>query len=58
MGHVRVNGGNSGVNGLSQKGIKLFYDRKDSFILIRKFFCVLYVVRVPLKNLIIILIMT
>lgn len=30
MGHVRVNGGNSGVNGLSQKSIKLFHDRKDS----------------------------
>ena len=30
MGLVRVNGGNSGINGLSQKSIKLFYDRKDS----------------------------
>ena len=29
-GHVRMNGGNSGINGLSQKSIKLFYDRKDS----------------------------
>lgn len=30
MGHVRMNGGNSGINGLSQKSIKLFHDRKDS----------------------------
>lgn len=29
-GHVRLNSGYSGVNGLSQKSIKLFYDRKDS----------------------------
>ncbi len=30
MGQVRMNGGNSGVNGLSQKSIKLFHDWKDS----------------------------
>ena len=29
-GQVRKNRGNSGVNGLSQKSIKLFCDRKDS----------------------------
>ena len=30
MGLVRLNGGYSGVNGLSQKSIKLFCDWKDS----------------------------
>ena len=30
MGHVRMNGGNSGINGLNQKSIKLFHDWKDS----------------------------
>ena len=30
MGHVRMNGGNSGIYGLNQKSIKLFHDWKDS----------------------------